>query len=100
MTSMGSTESVDVALRITAALDYVRLSKDENIRAHHLWELEQVTQAVGLEDLTTAELVTLLSVLIPAHTRVLTGRPSVHERPTGSLLRLVSNQGAAANLLE
>jgi hypothetical protein len=72
---VSDTEPIEVGLRITAALDYARSSTDENIRPHCLWQLEKIAEAVTLDDLTTAELVSPAALLIPAHARLLTGRP-------------------------
>jgi hypothetical protein len=85
---MSDAEPIEVGLRITAALDYARSSSNENIRPHYLWQLEKITETVTLDDLTTAELVALTAFLIPAHTRLLTGRPADEGCP-GRLLRIV-----------
>jgi hypothetical protein len=86
---MPDAEPVEVGLRITAALDYARRSAHENIRPHYLWQLEKITETVTLDDLTDAELVSLTALLIPCHTRLLTGRPAADEGAAGRLLRIV-----------
>lgn len=88
-------EPVEMSLKITAALDYANASDGRDIREHYLWTLTQITDAVGLADLTTAELVTLTALLIPAHSRVLAGRglPDDASAP-GKVLRLVRDDSA------
>jgi hypothetical protein len=83
-------QPVEVGLRITAALDYARNSTEE-IRPHYLWHLEKITEAVTLDDLTTAELVSLTALLVPAHARVLDGRAAPDKGTTGRVLHLVGN---------
>lgn len=84
-----------MSLRITAALDYANASDDRDIRDHYLWTVTQITDVVGLADLTTAELVTLTALLIPAHSRVLAGRglPDDAAAP-GKVLRIVRDDAA------
>ncbi|WP_156660731.1 hypothetical protein [Mycobacterium sp. 852002-10029_SCH5224772] len=50
-----------------------------------MWEVSRITDEVGLEDLTTAELSSLIALLRPAHTRVLAGH-------TAPVLRLVRDE--------
>lgn len=89
---MSKTEPVEVALRITAALDYVSSSNDDELRPHYLQEVSQITEVVSLSDLTTAELVSLTALLIPAHSRILEGRPRPDAVAPVGRLRLVGGQ--------
>lgn len=87
---MSETEPVAVGLRITAALDYARSSNEMDMRAHYLWQVQQITSNVSLDDLTTPELVSLAALLIPPHSRVLSGRRRTEPTsPVGKVLRLV-----------
>lgn len=85
-------ESVDTGLRIIAALDYAKAS-GEDVRPHYLDSCRQITEDVNLDDLTTAELVALKALLIPAHARFLAGTPQPPEG-YGRLLRLVRDTTA------
>jgi hypothetical protein len=86
---MPEAEPAEVGLRITAALDYARRSSNENLRPHYLWQLEKIAETVTLDDLTDAELVSLTSLLAPAHARLLSGLPTPEQAPTGRLLRII-----------
>lgn len=83
---MSNTESVDVSLRIANALRYARAGNDEELRPHYLALAEQVLGELKLPDLTTAELVTLVAVLIPARSRLLSGTEHVEH---GTVLRFI-----------
>lgn len=90
---MSNAEPVEVSLRIMAALDYARANDAEDVRAHYLSQVKQITDVVGLADLTTSELVTLATLLAPAHSRVLTGSVLVDDpAATGKLLRLIRDE--------
>jgi hypothetical protein len=61
---------------------------------HLRWELQQVMSRVRPDDLSAAEISSLLAILIPAHSRVIggpAGRPALHlvgvrgEHPTPKL---------------
>lgn len=94
---MSTTEPVEVALRITAALDYVRSSNDDELRPHYLQEVQQITDVVSLSDLTTAELASLTALLIPAHSRILAGHPRPDAAPpVARLLHLVGGDQSTA----
>jgi hypothetical protein len=56
---------IDDGVRLPYPID------DEDIRAHYLNEVHRLTRAVPLDKLTTAELVSLVAILIPPHSRVL-----------------------------
>lgn len=87
-------DSVEIGLRITHALDYARSSGDD-VRPHYLRTVAQITDEVRLDDLTTAELIALKALLIPAHARIITGRPRPDAAtPIGKILRLVRNDTA------
>lgn len=88
---MPNSEPVEVGLRVTAALDYVRSSNDDDIRPHYLRMVQDLTEEVHLSDLTTAELVTLTALLIPAHSRILTGRARPDAAAPIGNLRIVRN---------
>ena len=80
--------------KITAALDYAELN-GEDVRAHYLHTIQQITTELNLSDLTTSELIALKSLLIPAHSRLLTGTPCPPER-NGPLLRIVRQDNAVS----
>jgi hypothetical protein len=64
----------DVGLRVTSALNYAHTGDDEELRPHYLWQVRQLTKELSADDLTTPELVAFIAVLIPAHSRLLSGR--------------------------
>ncbi len=80
---------------IDAALSYVGNVNSDGIRTHYLHTLEDITSRVGLDDLTTAELVSLTALLVPAHGRVLSGR-GLSDDPArgGRLLNLIHSDPA------
>lgn len=86
-TERSSVDPVDVGLCVTAALDYAQ-SVGEEVRAHYLWNVQRITDVVGMADLTTSELISLSALLIPAHSRILAGRDRPHDAPT-TRLRLI-----------
>jgi hypothetical protein len=88
-----SGESVEVGLRVTAALDYANSISDD-VRDHYLWNVQQITDVVGFADLTTSELISLSALLIPAHSRVLAGREPPHDPPTARLRLIRKNSPA------
>lgn len=55
------------------------------LRPHMLWELDQIMRKVKPEDLTTSEVMGLLAILVPVHSRFLDAGPAVPPVP----LRLV-----------
>jgi hypothetical protein len=64
----------DVGARVTAALNYLNIGGEDELRAHYLWLLKQVMMNLTFEDVPTSTLVSMLSILIPEHSRVLVGR--------------------------
>lgn len=70
---MTNTAPINIAGRFTGVRNYAESVKDSNVRAHYLWEVEQITSVVNLTDLTTEELISLAALLIPAHSRLLSG---------------------------
>ena len=82
---MSETDPVGMSLRMTAAMDFVRNGSDEDMRQHFRWQAEQILGSLALDDLTTAELVSLVTVLIPAHSRALGPQDVEH----GPVLRLI-----------
>jgi hypothetical protein len=89
-------DAVEVSLRISAALDYANTGDPDKIRPQYLWLVENITHHVGLEDLTTQELVTLAALLAPAHARFLNGRGTTDDSPPtgGKVLRFVRSSTA------
>ncbi len=85
---MSMADGVEAGLRVTAALDFLRSGTDEDMRAHCIWCLDKVMADLRPEDLSTPTLVSLLAILIPDHSRILTGRPPAREAP---ILRLVKH---------
>lgn len=66
---------------------YFKTNTDLEAMAPHLiWQLDQVLSHIGFEDLLPTELVSLLIILAPVHSRVLT---SAEASPERRLLRLV-----------
>ncbi|WP_406813964.1 hypothetical protein [Mycobacterium sp. M23085] len=63
-------ERQDINARVTAALESTGL--EEGCRAHYLRMTETMIGVMGLQALTTAELVALNGLLVPAHSRFLT----------------------------
>jgi hypothetical protein len=66
----------------------------------YMRRLERMSTDVTLDDLTTAELMSLAALLSPAHTRVLTGRGTAFDpAAAGKFLRLVRDDdtSGAAN---
>lgn len=93
---MPETSGVELGLKITAAVDYARAGDDDEMRPHYLRTVQQITDEVRLSDLTTTELVALKALLIPAHSRAITGRGRPETTPpVGKLLRIVSRDNAA-----
>lgn len=90
---MSGAESYEVGLKITHAIDYAQTC-GEDVRPHYLHTIATITDEVSLDDLTTTELIALKALLIPAHARILSGRPRPDAAaPIGRVLRLVG--GAA-----
>ncbi len=84
-------DAVEMALRMSAGIDYANSIKSDDVREHYIWLNEQLAMRIGLEDLSVNELVSLATVLIPAHSRVIAGGRRPAEPPTGaaSILRMV-----------
>lgn len=63
-----------------------RLMPDEEsarkLDAHCRWELGQVFSHICIADLYSAEVLALLAILCPVHSRVLGGCEQVADRPT------------------
>lgn len=70
----------------------LNITRDEQagdlLRSHMLWELNQIMMRVKPADLTTSEIMGLLAVLVPIHSRFLENR-SVPPAGSPILLRLV-----------
>ena len=71
---MSDTEPIEVDLRITAALDYA-IKHGRKHPATLPMAAREDRRPVTLDDLTTVELGIASCSMIPAHTRLLTGRP-------------------------
>lgn len=82
---------------IDAAISYAGHLNEKDIRTHYLHSLQDITSRVGLEDLTTAELVSLAALLIPASGRALSGRglPDDPGTSQGKILNLVRGSDVA-----
>jgi hypothetical protein len=65
---------------------------DNNVRAHYMWTIEQITNSVPLADLTTAELISLTNLRIPAHSRFLTNTERQTSKPGPRGLQAVRNK--------
>jgi hypothetical protein len=80
-------DAVEIGLRVTAGLDFLRTGGGEELREHYIWVLKQVMGHIKPEDLSTATLVSMLAVLIPEHSRFIGGgNPAVRE---ATVLRLL-----------
>lgn len=67
----------DLGQRIMAALDCAAAISDE-MAHHHLWVIRGIMDDIDPDaDLSATELLVLLSVLAPVHTRVLARRATV-----------------------
>lgn len=62
------------AMRIAAAFEFVGEHDDEDVRPHYLDQVCQLHRDIKPDDLTTAELASLVVILAPAHSRVLAAR--------------------------
>lgn len=70
----GGTDAAKVLARIGGALENVG-AMSESMTRHHLWVIRGIMADIDPEtDLSSAELLALLSVLAPVHTRVLARR--------------------------
>lgn len=68
-----------------------------DIRPHYLHTLYEMLVDTALSDLTTAELIALIEVLIPAHSRALEARIAHRPtRPPGKVLTLIPSNGGDA----
>jgi hypothetical protein len=85
----------NIGPRVSAALNFLQ-SGEEDVRDHYLWQVRQVLGDMTPDDLSTEALVSLLAVLIPEHSRVLTSRRPVGGETRGRLLHLI-RQAAPAN---
>lgn len=83
---MSNTAPINLGQRVTAALHYVESGLEIDSRAHYLWTLKNVMRNLELENLSTQTLVSLLAILIPEHSRILTSR-EMRQHPRG--LRIV-----------
>jgi hypothetical protein len=60
--------------RIDSAMGIMPTEEHEQAILPHLkWELREILHRVGPDDLTASELMAILTVLVPAHARVLRG---------------------------
>lgn len=85
---MSNTETIEMSLRMSAALDYVASGKEEEIRTHYLWLVkEMMANLGGPEQLTTSQLVATVVAWTPAHSRVVSGGKPAGE--VAAVLRLV-----------
>lgn len=89
---MHDSNAADITERVTAALA-CPVADEEEMLAHTRWQLNEMMTRVKPADLTPAEIVALLAVLMKPHARVLalSGGP-----PLRPLLHIVGD--AAADL--
>ena len=73
----------------------------EDVRSHNLWAVRELMYDMSPEDLTTAELVSMVAIMIPAHSRVLDDRAE-RGRPNATILQFVprGDSQAVADVLE
>lgn len=84
---MPNPSTADLGLRIAAALN-CPVADEVDMLPHLRWQLSEIMTRVKPCDLSSAEIVALLAVLAPAHSRVLTGVVGPPGRP---LLRAVGD---------
>lgn len=70
---MSSQAIAEIQDRITAVVEALPAYADEEIRPHLLWQLREVLARITLGELRSTEVVALLAVLAPAHSRILAG---------------------------
>lgn len=71
--------AAELGSRISTSVDIIATpDAEEQFLPHMRWQLRLMMEDVKPSDLTPAELIALLSLLVPAHSRVLTAR-----RPPG-----------------
>lgn len=90
----GITLSQNISDEINYAVETAsRLMHDEestrNLAPHCLWELREILSHIDYTDLLPAEVLALLAILCPVHSRVLAGATDVAMNPTGPVLTLV-----------
>lgn len=51
------------------------------LRPHMLWELTEIMKKIKPEDLSTSDIMGLLAILVPAHSRLLSAAPPVRPVP-------------------
>ena len=92
---MSNTEPVEIGLRVTAALDFLR-SGGEEMRDHYLWCVRQVMSSLPLDEVSTSALVSILAVLVPEHARFLRGREPGTGVVVAPLLKLIRDGDGTA----
>lgn len=80
----GSSEHISYAVKAAGRLMH-DTDSTARLDAHCRWELDQIFGHIRLSDLTSAEVMALLAVLAPVHSRVLSGQP-VTDKPVLTLL--------------
>ena len=75
--------------RVKAALALIPDAESEDgLDAHVRWELKEVLSRLKYDDLTTSEVMALLAILCPAHSRVIRLRSNVGV-DTGAVLHII-----------
>lgn len=90
----------DGPYRVAAAQDFVNSCNDNELRPHYLHQVCEMLADIGdVSQLQTAELAALVALLIPAHSRILTGRVrATSERDRDRVLRLVPHSQPTTQL--
>lgn len=86
-------DGVEAGLRVTNALDYLRVGGGEELRDYYLFATEQALSRLRLQDLRTSTLVSLLALIMPELSRIIGGRSD--DGGDGVVLQLIRDGGAA-----
>jgi hypothetical protein len=77
---------MELGERVAKSVDIIPTPEaEEAFLPHMLWQLRAVMDEVKPKDLLPSELIALLAVLVPAHSRVLVGAPA--DRPLLTVLQ-------------
>lgn len=66
--------------RVQLAIDFAESADDDEIRPHNMWQLQRMLTDMEPDDLLTTEIVALIAVLVPAHSRWLARRGCVRRQ--------------------
>ena len=67
-----------ISRAVDAAMDLAPdATQSEKLRRHCEWEVTEILSHIKMSDLSTSELLALLAVLCPVHSRALPNRPRI-----------------------